>query len=472
MFSTPQSSAQRAYAHARANTDFRFPGRQPNPLRAGGGGVGDGPSTVQRRQRGFASSFGDPSGVTPGSSMIDRPNTTSVSANGRRQRAAVGQRRPMSLAEMGNFIRTQPGGRAFMEDSDRMQGGRLNFEQSLSRVGAGMARNGQLPPELQQMAIPFKPSAGARQRLEQQRAQWLNAGAQRDQRPKSWHQTQQASFIEQVRGQEQQERFERSQAARQQRELESVVGMGVPFRRSTSAAPQQQRQQQQEQPPSRTAANASGEGDNAAQSKPLSTLRVRRPPAAAVRVTSVPAKQALQANVADAAAPKPKAAVADIDFIERMRSVPSGASNKAAACADGSCPTAHIADPLKSTASAVFRATGSTAAKSVSWSDHQPVNDSQEDDAAPIDVADEQPSALFADSVAEIQASVQKAAARSSHGSSAPTPGGKDAAFELPTLPVSQTKRRVPQPEIVPLRVADGENNNDGQYLSANAERD
>ena len=57
-----------------------------------------------------------------------------------------------------------------MEEGDRRHGGRYNFDQSLSHAGAAMAaRGGELPPELREMAIPYKrTTAGQSSRTQQE----------------------------------------------------------------------------------------------------------------------------------------------------------------------------------------------------------------------------------------------------------------------------------------------------------------
>lgn len=180
-------------------------------------------------------------------------NTNAVGAGGQQQQVTTVTKsgrpiRSMSMRELNDFVRRQ-GGRSFMDEDDD---GNAGFNQSLSFSGAAMNRkNGSLPPEIQQMSIPFVPSkrAATQRQLaaQQQQQQQAAAAAQKQQRPKSWYDSKAAQMISSVVQQERAEAASLTSRKREEAAMAEALSMGRQFVPSTQQKqPYQQHQLQQQ----------------------------------------------------------------------------------------------------------------------------------------------------------------------------------------------------------------------------------
>jgi len=423
----------------RQTSDYRYAANQANPLQA----QRQSQAAQESRQaasRQFApSAFGESmSGLQPGQTIMNRSSIQRINQQTGRQQCFIAQgqavqrankqwqqqqqqqqQRPLSLSQMSNFIRTQPGGKAFMDEGERFAGQRFNFEQSLSRSGAAMAsRNGELPPELMQMAVPFRPSAKATQQRRAQQEYWRNVepGASQQRKPRTWYESQQASMIQNMQSEERNLSQRQTEQQREQALLENALSMGVPYRRSGNKG------NNIDASKAKSSASAIKDDQQRRRVKPTE-VRVRQaPPPPPVRLVSAAADGAQSSGNAEAK-------VASEDFIAQMQAS-DAKCDPTAACVDGTCPTAHLAGTHGPRQSRIFQ-------------DGAKVDD--DDDAGE---RAQQPSALFAPSVADIQRSVEQVEQRRRRVQFAPQ---EQAAEAMPTLPVSQTKRRVVKPEIIPL---------------------
>ncbi len=243
-FSTSENSAQTTYAFQRQDSNFRFPAQrtssaqqnqqqQPNQRYR----QANQPAQAANKRPGqtskqYSSSFGG--STAPGSNIMDRPRVEMV-----RQ-----QKPQLSLAQMSNFIRAQPGGRAFMDESEQRNGGPINFNQTLSFAGQNMGKGGHLPPELAQMAIPFKPNPQARRAAQHREEAWQQVPMKRNQSRKQALESVHSRQIEEILQQEKRELTHQTVQRNTVQEAEQIIGsIGIPFK------PKQNRQQAQRAQP-------------------------------------------------------------------------------------------------------------------------------------------------------------------------------------------------------------------------------
>lgn len=172
--------------------------------------------------------------TAPGSNTMNRPAMSQVKQPRQFQQQQQQRAKPqMSLSQMSSFIRSQPGGRSFIDESDRS--GPVSFDQTLSHAGAKMAQKGQLPPELAAMAQPFKSNKQTQQTRQGAQQYWSaqSAAAKKQQQQRAgWQNSPQAQTIEAVRQYESAEARNRQEKQAELRQMEEIARMGVPFKRS------------------------------------------------------------------------------------------------------------------------------------------------------------------------------------------------------------------------------------------------
>ena len=244
---------------------------------------------LQARQKSFTpmqSQFGG--NHIPGSNELHQPNSQMLpsskqfrSNNVQQQQQFQPQQRfhTMSLQDSINFVEQQAARQGLRPARDHFSAGQSNYygAGSLTHAGSGMARNGQLPPEVLQMAVPFQSTRQqgspqqARiqkqrqqqfqqqqqqqqpQNLEQRRMQFREQERQRQQqqqmqqqrtqnryggKPKQadWFQSQQSVMVNQMIQEQQLQQSQQSRQQAEQRKMAEVMNMGVPFQPRASLA--------------------------------------------------------------------------------------------------------------------------------------------------------------------------------------------------------------------------------------------
>lgn len=177
----------------------------------------------------------------PGTTEVRQPNSRMVRNAAAAARPA--RRQTMSLAQMDSFIARNGGVNANTATASACFGGSCGtsgagrfdgaFDQTLTTSGAAMARGGQIPPEVQQMAVPFRSQRRLQRndaptgRAVHPGAQWQRAAGKM---PKRTSEKNQMAVLANVSQQQQDEQARNDAQKSEKDKVQAVLEMGVPFK--------------------------------------------------------------------------------------------------------------------------------------------------------------------------------------------------------------------------------------------------